>query len=62
MKKNTLIVGHSNTTPQLAHLLTHQKTEPSTEKDYQVLYQVHFHRGQVSLIKLVQPLHCNQNP
>ena len=58
-KENSLIVGHSNTTPQLAHLLSDQQVEPLTEDDYQMLYQVHFVKGQPSLTKFMQPHECN---
>jgi len=58
-KQNALIVGHSNTTPQLAHLLSDKKTEPLTEQDYQELYQVQFNGEQISLTKLMQPHVCS---
>ena len=57
-KQNALIVGHSNTTPQLAHILSQLSIEPMSEKNYQVLYQIHFAGKQVSLTKLLQPHTC----
>ncbi len=58
MKRNTLVVGHSNTTPQLTKLLTDQKIASLNESDYQVLYQVKFHGEKVSLTKFAQPHLC----
>lgn len=57
-KQNVLIVGHSNTTPQLAGFISHQTVEPITEKEYQMLYQVDFRNGVPKLIVLKQPLTC----
>jgi phosphohistidine phosphatase SixA len=57
-KENALIVGHSNTTPQLTHLLSQQKVDVMSEKDYQVLYQVNFQAGHPHLTRLKQPLNC----
>ncbi|MCP4984956.1 MAG: histidine phosphatase family protein [Colwellia sp.] len=58
-KENALVVGHSNTTPQLANLLSDQKVEMMSEKDYQVLYQVNFQAGITNLTQFKQPLSCN---
>ena len=57
-QENVLVVGHSNTTPQLVSLLTKQKITPLTESDYQQLYQVQFVNQQVVLTLLTQPLIC----
>ena len=57
-KENTLIVGHSNTTPALVEQLTKQKTAPLTEQDYQYLYQVQFINDQPFLTIFQQPLNC----
>jgi len=59
-KENALIVGHSNTTPQLTHLLTDKKIAPMSEKYYQDLYQVQFINGELSLTTLTQPYTCSQ--
>ena len=58
-KENALIIGHSNTTPQLTQLLIDKKVDPLAEEDYQMLYQVHFVDSQPFLTKLIQPHRCN---
>ena len=57
-KENTLVVGHSNTTPILVELLTKQKVAPLTEQDYQYLYQVQVMNQQAVLTIFQQPLDC----
>ena len=57
-KENALIVGHSNTTPQLTQLLSNQKVDDLTEKEYQMLYQVQFIEGKSQLTLFNQPLSC----
>jgi phosphohistidine phosphatase SixA len=57
-KRNTLIVGHSNTTPVLTELLAQQKVAPLTEDNYQYLYQVHILNDQPMLTILQQPTSC----
>ncbi len=57
-KENALIVGHSNTTPELTQLLSNQKVEKLTEKEYQTLYQVQFIEGKSQLIRFKQSLSC----
>ncbi len=57
-KENALIVGHSNTTPQLTNLLSDKKVDAMSEKDYQELYQVHFNTDTPQLTRLKQPLSC----
>lgn len=57
-RENTLIVGHSNTTPKLVELFTKQKVTPLTDKDYQYLYQIQFINNEVLLTVLQQPLVC----
>lgn len=59
-KENSLIVGHSNTTPQLTQLLSNQKVAGLGEKDFQALYQVQFTEGKRQLTMLKQPLTCKQ--
>ena len=56
---NTLVVGHSNTTPQLASLLAKQKIPPLTEKDYQQLYQIQFVGEKSTVTIFKQPLTCS---
>ncbi len=57
-KKSALIVGHSNTTPELASLLTDKKISAMSEKQYQRLYQIQFINQDVILTQLTQPLRC----
>lgn len=59
-KENALIVGHSNTTPQLTNLLNDQKVDAMDEKYYQALYQVQFNAGKAQLTSLKQPLSCSK--
>lgn len=40
MNGSILVIGHSNTTPELTQQLSHQVINPLTEKDYGDLYQV----------------------
>lgn len=40
LSQPALVVGHSNTVPQLVELLTGIATAPLTEQDYDLLYQV----------------------
>ena len=58
-KQNTLVVGHSNTTPQLAELLVKEKMSPISEDDYQQLYQIQIIGEQKIITTLTQPLICN---
>ncbi len=60
-KESALVVGHSNTTPMLAALLTKQKVAPLTENDYQYLYQVQLSDEKTVLTVLQQPLSCKAN-
>lgn len=59
-QKNTLVVGHSNTTPRLVALLTKQTVASLSEQDYQELYQVLYIDGQVTLTIFQQPLSCEK--
>jgi len=58
-KQNSLVVGHSNTTSQLAELLSKQKIAPLTEQDYQQLYQIQFIDEEVIVTLFKQPLTCH---
>jgi phosphohistidine phosphatase SixA len=58
-KANTLVVGHSNTTPELVRLLTEEIVTPLSEKDYQQLYQIQYIDEQTVLTIFQQPLSCH---
>lgn len=58
-KQNVVIVGHSNTTPQLTALISGEKVKDITEQEYQMLYQVHFSNERAHLTLLKQPLACH---
>jgi broad specificity phosphatase PhoE len=57
-QENTLIVGHSNTTPRLVSLLTKKTVAPLSEQDFQQLYQIQYVDQQVILTVFKQPLLC----
>ena len=57
--ETALIVGHSNTTPQLVRLLTNEKIEDIAEDEYQIIYQLHFVHNKPFLTTLIQPLTCD---
>lgn len=57
-KQNVVIVGHSNTTPQLTAFIANTPVKDITEKEYQMLYQVHFSGNKAQLTLLKQPLIC----
>ena len=57
-QENSLVVGHSNTTPRLTELLSKQEVTPLTEQDFQYLYQVQFTNKTTTLTILQQPLNC----
>ncbi|GAA6204595.1 MULTISPECIES: phosphoglycerate mutase family protein [Thalassotalea] len=57
-KNNTVIVGHSNTTPQLTALIANTLVKEITEQEYQMLYQVQFTGDNAQLTLLKQPLSC----
>lgn len=57
-KQNVVIVGHSNTTPQLTAFVANTLVKNITEKEYQMLYQVKFSGGNAQLTLLKQPLSC----
>ncbi|WP_448212580.1 SixA phosphatase family protein [Colwellia sp. MEBiC06753] len=58
-KQTVLVVGHSNTTPELLALLTGQASAPMTEQEYQHLYQLQFNHNEVVVTDITQPLRCN---
>jgi broad specificity phosphatase PhoE len=57
-QENTLIVGHSNTTPRLVSLLTKKTITPLSEQDFQKLYQIQYVNQQAILTVFKQPLSC----
>lgn len=57
-KENALVVGHSNTTPKLAALLSGFDVEKLSELEYQELYQIQFIDEKRILTRLKQPLNC----
>ncbi len=61
-KKNSLVVGHSNTTPQLAALLANKEVASIDESNYRILYQIQFFNDDIVLTELTQPLECRLNP
>jgi len=57
-KENAVVFGHSNTTPQLAELLSQTKVESISEKQYRGIYQVVISGKSRHLNLLMQPLIC----
>ena len=57
-KQNSVVFGHSNTTPQLAAILSQTKVEPISEKQYRGIYQVVISGKDRHLTLLMQPLIC----
>ncbi|NMP33019.1 histidine phosphatase family protein [Thalassotalea sp. M1531] len=58
-QQNALVVGHSNTTPQLVALLTGNNIVPMTEKEYQHFFQIQISGKKVTAVDITQPLRCN---
>ncbi|WP_257171822.1 histidine phosphatase family protein [Colwellia sp. M166] len=58
-KENALVVGHSNTTPQLAALLSEMAVKGITEKEYRNLYQIQVSDSGKTLTLFTQPLTCH---
>lgn len=58
--QNALIVGHSNTTPQLVTLISQLAAPAIAENDYGRIYQLSFVGGQwvLQLLQLPQPAAC----
>ena len=59
-RENTLVVGHSDTTPMIAEYLSGQPLEQIKESEYQTLYQIQFIDEEVVLTTLTQPLECKK--
>jgi len=57
-KENAVVFGHSNTTPQLAELLSQTQVESISEKQYRGIYQVVISGKDRHLNLLMQPLIC----
>jgi len=56
-QQNALVVGHSNTVPQLAELLSKTPQAPLTEQDYGLIYQLQFDGNNfISLTTLQLPM------
>ncbi len=56
-QQTALVVGHSNTVPQLAELLSKQPQTKFTEQDYGVIYQLQLNEnGFISLTQLQLPM------
>ena len=58
-KENSLVVGHSNTTPELVQLLSNNKIDNITEDNYRMMYQVRFVNNKAFLTTHIQPLLCD---
>ena len=58
-KENALVVGHSNTTPQLSALLSELEVENITEKQYRNLYQIQVSGSDKTITLLTLPLTCH---
>jgi len=60
---NILVVGHSNTTPQLVKLLSGQEVKALTEADYGDIYQVSLINGQTIMQHFqIPPIKNTSNP
>jgi 2,3-bisphosphoglycerate-dependent phosphoglycerate mutase len=57
-KENAVVFGHSNTTPQLAELISQISVLPMTEKQYRGIYQISVSNKNPQLTLLMQPLVC----
>jgi phosphohistidine phosphatase SixA len=63
-EQSAVIVGHSNTTPELAALLSGKDIAPMSEQEYGVIYQLTFHNNQLlslNKLQLPQPAICSQH-
>jgi broad specificity phosphatase PhoE len=58
-KESVLVVGHSNTTPQLSALLSGVGVAEITEKEFSNLYQIQISDSGKTLTLLTQPLTCH---
>jgi phosphohistidine phosphatase SixA len=63
-EQSAVIVGHSNTTPELTALLSGKEITPMSEQQYGVIYQLTFQNHQllsINKLQLPQPAICSQN-
>ncbi|WP_298441844.1 histidine phosphatase family protein [uncultured Ferrimonas sp.] len=58
-QQNAMVVGHSNTTPALAGLLSQQQLQPLDEQQFDRLYQLQLDGEQVSLSIIQQDFNCD---
>ncbi len=58
-QEDVLIVGHSNTTPELASLFLGEPVDKMDETEYQHLFQLQVNGKKTTLVKLTQPLDCS---
>ena len=59
LKQNSLVVGHSNTTPILAGLLTDKNMSPFDENIYNRLYKVIINQNNTKLFVFETSFKCN---
>ena len=57
-KQNTLVVGHSNTTPVLAGLLTEQVMDPFDESIYNRIYKIVITEDKKELFMIETSFNC----
>ena len=58
-KQNSLVVGHSNTIPILAGLLSEEDVAPIDEKTYNRIYKIVISKGKRKLFMLKAIFNCN---
>lgn len=58
-KENALVVGHSNTTPQLAEFILDHHVDNISEKQYRNLYQIQVSDSGKTLTLFTLPLICH---
>ena len=58
LKKNSLVVGHSNTTPVLSGLLIDESLEPFSEDIYNRIYKVEINEDKKKLIIINTDFQC----
>lgn len=63
-QQSAVVVGHSNTTPQLAAMLSGQEIPAMSEQQYGVIYQLIFNKQQLiwmNQLQLPHPKDCTQH-
>ena len=58
LKQNSLVVGHSNTTPVLAGLLTGKSLQPFSEDIYNRVYKVEINKRKKKLFIINSDFQC----